>query len=229
MTLREHSSWIVDVHLSVRERRITSGCVTGRRTWSETGRVEEQVFYSRCPSVPSCLAFHPYEPELCVANKDSYTAQSCHSNDNPPQTRITALRYLNAHDLSLLLTGLGAGMVLDWDQQTTTLIASGDVRVIRVWDTGQEKKILVRDSRTHLRYRWPNSRRAVPPLFAFCRVAGTNNTGRRRFPEREVDMPTGADYPITSLSTDHQGSLLVAGCGDGTIRVYDRRLPPADW
>lgn len=29
MTLREHSSWIVDVHLSVRERRITSGCVTG--------------------------------------------------------------------------------------------------------------------------------------------------------------------------------------------------------
>lgn len=192
--------------------------------WTETGRVEEQVFYSRCPSVPSCLAFHPYEPELCVANKDSYmlwdehgSAQSSHSNDNPPHTRITALCYLNAHDLSLLLTGSddgavrvwrnysysnrelvtafqalgdvpstarGAGMVLDWDQQTTTLIASGDVKVIRVWDTGQEKKIL--------------------------------------------DMPTGADYPITSLSTDHQGSLLVAGCGDGTIRVYDRRLPPAD-
>ncbi|KAH9365134.1 hypothetical protein HPB48_009090 [Haemaphysalis longicornis] len=190
-----------------------------------SARLEEQLFSPRCPSVPICLAFHPYEAELCVAHRDSYslwddhgTNLSTHQNDNPAQTRITALTYLNPHDVSLLLLGSddgavrvwrnynssskrqlvaafqalgdvpmtarGSGMVLDWDQATTTLITSGDVKVIRVWDTNQEKKVL--------------------------------------------DMPTGADYPITSLSIDHEGSLLVAGCGDGTIRVYDRRLPPTE-
>ena len=43
------------------------------------------------------------------------------------------------------------------------------------------------------------------------------------------DIPTGADSCITSLACDHIGkSLIVAGCGDGSVRLYDRRLPPAD-
>ncbi|KAL3211196.1 hypothetical protein MRX96_000875 [Rhipicephalus microplus] len=208
----------------LRNARIRAAAQAERRKTATGVRLDEQVFYSRCPSVPTCLAFHPYEAEICVANRDSYSLwddhgnlQSCHMNDNPAQTRITALTYLNAHDVPLLLLGSddgavrvwrnhsssnrelvaafqalgdvpmtarGSGMVLDWDQETTTLITSGDVKVIRVWDTNQEKKVL--------------------------------------------DMPTGVDYPITSLSIDHEGSLLVAGCGDGTIRVYDRRLPPAD-
>ncbi|XP_050029406.1 regulatory-associated protein of mTOR isoform X2 [Dermacentor andersoni] len=208
----------------LRNARIRLAAQAERRKTATGARLDEQVFYSRCPSVPTCLAFHPHEAELCVANRDSYSLwddhgnlQSCHMNENPAQTRITALTYLNAHDVPLLLLGSddgavrvwrnyslsnrelvaafqalgdvpmtarGSGMVLDWDQETTTLITSGDVKVIRVWDTNQEKKVL--------------------------------------------DMPTGADYPITSLSIDHEGSLLVAGCGDGTIRVYDRRLPPAD-
>ncbi|XP_077490402.1 regulatory associated protein of MTOR complex 1 isoform X1 [Amblyomma americanum] len=207
----------------LRNSRIRAAAQAERRKTAGV-RLDEQVFYSRCPSVPTCLAFHPYEAELCVANRDSYSLwddhgnlQSSQVNENPAQTRITALTYLNAHDIPLLLLGSddgavrvwrnysassrelvtafqalgdvpmtarGSGMVLDWDQETTTLITSGDVKVIRVWDTNQEKKVL--------------------------------------------DMPTGADYPITSLSIDHEGSLLVAGCGDGTIRVYDRRLPPAD-
>ena len=39
------------------------------------------------------------------------------------------------------------------------------------------------------------------------------------------DLPTGADSCITSLDSDGR-HLLVAGCGDGTVRLYDRRLPP---
>lgn len=195
-----------------------------RRKMADGVRLEEQLFWTRSGTVPTCLAFHPYESELCVADRDSYSLwddhgvqQGTHSNDNPSQTRITALHYVNAHDVSLLLTGSddgavrvwrnhsgpgrelvtafqalgdipsttrGAGMILDWDQESTTLISSGDVRIIRMWDMQQERKVL--------------------------------------------DMPTGTDYPITSLSTDHQGSLLVAGCGDGTVRVYDHRLPPSD-
>ncbi|XP_064478039.1 regulatory-associated protein of mTOR-like [Ornithodoros turicata] len=208
----------------LRNRKARIRARNERRKIEEGARLEEQQFCSSSTTPPMCLVFHPYEAELCIADRDSYslwdehgTLQSTHSNDNLPQTRITALHYLNAHDMPLLLTGSddgavrvwrnyssssrdlvtafqalgdtasttkGAGMVLDWDQESTTLIASGDVRVIRIWDTEQERKIL--------------------------------------------DMPTGTDSPITSLSTDHEGSLLVAGCGDGTVRVYDRRLPPSD-
>lgn len=43
------------------------------------------------------------------------------------------------------------------------------------------------------------------------------------------DIPTGADSCVTSLACDSVGkSLLIAGCGDGSVRLYDRRLPPSD-
>lgn len=43
------------------------------------------------------------------------------------------------------------------------------------------------------------------------------------------DIPTGADSCVTSLACDSVGrSLLVAGCGDGSVRLFDRRLPPSD-
>uniref|UniRef100_A0A8C8H6P4 Raptor N-terminal CASPase-like domain-containing protein n=1 Tax=Oncorhynchus tshawytscha TaxID=74940 RepID=A0A8C8H6P4_ONCTS len=135
-------------------------------------------------------------------------------NGNPRYTRITAMEYLNGHDYSLLLTatddgalriwknfadqrnpemvtawqGLsdmlpttrGAGMVVDWEQETGLLMTSGDVRVIRIWDTEREMKV--------------------------------------------QDIPTGADSCVTCLSCDSQRSLIAAGLGDGSVRLYDRRM-----
>lgn len=37
----------------------------------------------------------------------------------------------------------GAGMVVDWEQETGLLMTSGDVRVIRIWDTDREMKVQV--------------------------------------------------------------------------------------
>lgn len=71
-------------------------------------------------------------------------------------------------------------MVVDWEQQTGLLMSSGDVRIIRIWDTDREMKV--------------------------------------------QDIPTGADSCVTSLSCDSHRSLIVAGLGDGSIRVYDRRM-----
>nr|XP_036852885.1 regulatory-associated protein of mTOR [Manis javanica] len=136
-------------------------------------------------------------------------------NGNPRYTRVTAMEYLNGQDRSLLLTatddgairvwknfadleknpemvtawqGLsdmlpttrGAGMVVDWEQETGLLMSSGDVRIVRIWDTDREMKV--------------------------------------------QDIPTGADSCVTSLSCDSHRSLIVAGLGDGSIRVYDRRM-----
>lgn len=37
----------------------------------------------------------------------------------------------------------GAGMVVDWEQESGLLITSGDVRIIRIWDTDREMKVQV--------------------------------------------------------------------------------------
>lgn len=37
----------------------------------------------------------------------------------------------------------GAGMVVDWEQETGLLMTSGDVRIIRIWDTDREMKVQV--------------------------------------------------------------------------------------
>ncbi|RLV92072.1 hypothetical protein DV515_00013959 [Chloebia gouldiae] len=71
-------------------------------------------------------------------------------------------------------------MVVDWEQETGLLMTSGDVRIIRIWDTDREMKV--------------------------------------------QDIPTGADSCVTSLSCDSHRSLIVAGLGDGSIRVFDRRM-----
>lgn len=42
-----------------------------------------------------------------------------------------------------LCFALGAGMVVDWEQETGLLMTSGDVRIIRIWDTDREMKVQV--------------------------------------------------------------------------------------
>ncbi|XP_034746943.1 regulatory-associated protein of mTOR isoform X1 [Etheostoma cragini] len=211
-------------------------------------RLDDQIFINRNPGVPSVVKFHPFNTCIAVADKDSICFWDWEKgerldyfyNGNPRYTRITAMEYLNGHDCSLLLTatddgalriwknfadqknpemvtawqGLsdmlpttrgqptssahslarrvsiyldrskqgGAGMVVDWEQETGLLMTSGDVRVVRIWDTDREMKV--------------------------------------------QDIPTGADSCVTSLSCDSQRSLIVAGLGDGSVRVFDRRMGP---
>ena len=49
--------------------------------------------------------------------------------------------YSNTFAEILLLATRSSGMILSWSQESSTLIASGDVRHIRLWDVKSEKKI----------------------------------------------------------------------------------------
>ncbi|XP_062853437.1 regulatory-associated protein of mTOR isoform X3 [Trichomycterus rosablanca] len=222
-----------DVESQVRKERewrfLRNGRVrrhSQRITQKGITRLDDQIFINRNPGVPSVVKFHPFNPCIAVADKDSICFWDWEKserldyfyNGNPRYTRITAMEYLNGHDCSLLLTatddgalriwknfadqrnpemvtawqGLsdmlpttrGAGMVVDWEQENGLLMTSGDVRVIRIWDTEREMKV--------------------------------------------QDIPTGADSCVTSISCDPQRSLVVAGLGDGSVRVYDRRMAPND-
>nr|CAD7399474.1 unnamed protein product [Timema poppensis] len=41
------------------------------------------------------------------------------------------------------------------------------------------------------------------------------------------DIPTGADCCVTSIATDlSESCLTLVGCGDGSVRLFDDRVPP---
>ncbi|WAQ95554.1 RPTOR-like protein [Mya arenaria] len=180
-------------------------------------RLDNEIFVNRNVGIPSVITFHPYQSELAVADKDGISFWDWEQgpkvgylvNGNPRHTKISTLEYLNAHDNTLLLCGsddgcvrlwrnyvgedvspdlvsafqavsemlpLTRGLVTNWEQHTGSLLASGDVRFIRVWDTHKELKV--------------------------------------------QDIPTGADSCVTCLASDMSGrSLLIAGCGDGSVRL----------
>ncbi|XP_061193905.1 regulatory-associated protein of mTOR-like isoform X1 [Saccostrea echinata] len=192
-------------------------------------RLDVEVFVNKNQGIPTVIKFHPYECHVAVADKDGIcfwdweqgTKKNYIYNENLKNTKISAMDFINPHDETLLLCGTDdgavriwrnyltegydgkelvtafqaitdliptvrrAGLVMDWEQESGMLLASGDVRIIRIWDSQRETKV--------------------------------------------QDIPTGAESCVTSLASDSFGrSLLIAGCGDGTVRLFDRRLAPSE-
>uniref|UniRef100_A0A0P5SHU1 Regulatory-associated protein of mTOR n=1 Tax=Daphnia magna TaxID=35525 RepID=A0A0P5SHU1_9CRUS len=195
----------------------------------------KEVFCNRNPLVPSVIRFHPYDPWLAVADKDGCTVwdwersvRLVHFNNQqqPRAARITSMEFVNGHDDALLLIGADdgscriwrdfirtgsrlssgtvedssavslvsawnciaemtpstrcSGLVLDWNQDSLQLLATGDVRLIRIWDVERELKV--------------------------------------------SDFPTGSENCVTSIHhSPRDRSLFVAACGDGSVRLFDKR------
>ncbi|KAH0548367.1 regulatory-associated protein of mTOR isoform X1 [Cotesia glomerata] len=200
---------------------------------THTARIESQVFHNRSPQQPDVVMLHPFDSHVVVACKDSFGVWDWHSGtkltyhtarSSKMSAKITSLEFINSHDVSYLMTGsddgavrvwknycnmLGreptlltawqaladvqpatkasvasAGLVTSWEQRSLTLAASGDVRVVRLWDAATELK--------------------------------------------KQDLPTGSDCCVTCIDTDGTGSMMVLGCGDGSVRLFDRRLSPGE-
>lgn len=99
----------------------------------------------------------------------------------------------------LVNSNVNAGLVLEWQQGKGRALVAGDVKVIRVWDAATELCTSV-------------------SLLLGCR-SQTSNIGK------SILARSGAC--ITSLTSDQvAGNILVAGFGDGAVRVYDQRIDP---
>lgn len=111
-------------------------------------------------------------------------------------------------------------MLLAWEQWTETVITSGDTRVIRLWDAQQELRAF------------------DIPTGADCSVTCLDSTYAsiahenqyRIIPEQtEDDIPIfmGMDGDSQQFHNQRHG-LIVAGCSDGSVRLFDRRCHPSD-
>ncbi|GLG94261.1 Regulatory-associated protein of mTOR [Gryllus bimaculatus] len=196
-----------------------------------TGRLEHQIFNSRSPSPPSVILFHPYDPHFAVACKDSFgiwdwysgTKMSYCSNRASKGSRITSLEFVNGHDMSLLLVASDDGSVRLWNNYS--LVMGKEPLLVTAWQALSDVQHLGRSANagSGLLMSWEQNAQQLV-------VTGDARIIRIWDAESElkvVDIPTGADNCVTSISTDlSESNLLVAGCGDGSIRLFDRRLPP---
>jgi regulator-associated protein of mTOR len=177
---------------------------------------------------PTKLSFAQFEPHLVVVDdRDGVTVwdwtestklnRFC--NSNPVGTKITEATFLNEDDQPLLLTGSSEGVVRiyrHYDSVKGVELACS-WRVLTDMIQAHKNSGLVAE--------WQQSRGSLL-------VGGDVRVIRVWDAPREMctsDIPARSGSPLTTLTSDQvAGNIIVAGFGDGSIRVYDRRLDPRD-
>lgn len=225
--------WIVD-SFSDTVARFTDDV---KLIFSQQFRFDTQLSIAKSSIIPSSSAFVPFMPLLVIGNSKGEIQfwnweaghMSAHmDNNHSDDSELRTLDIINPLTHSYLMTGTNTGdvkvwatnfgdeidvlqtkgsirykpklitawqtlydqqrmfadpwTVLRWEQETTTLLAAGDVKIVRIWDAVRE---------THAQ-----------------------------------DLPLGAETAVTSLSINSSGQhFIAAGCLDGSIRLFDRRMP----
>ncbi|CAJ0651147.1 10538_t:CDS:2 [Entrophospora sp. SA101] len=174
---------------------------------------------------PSKLLFHQFEPYLVAANKDAISVWNwkdhyrvnTFTNDNPGESKITALKFINEDDASMLLTGSSDGVVRIFRNYSS----SSSTELVTSWRAMPE--ILPNSTRSGLIAEWQQSR-------GILLVGGDDRVIRVWDALREItvsSISTRSGSSITSLTSDG-GDLFAAGYADGAVRLFDRRIQPRD-
>jgi regulator-associated protein of mTOR len=169
------------------------------------------------------LLLHPFKPIVCIAddketirlwNYKEGTVVNTFDNHNAPDKGVSKLCLLNELDDSLLLIASSDGIVrvwrdytqkdnqqlatawqtvqghrpgarsisavVDWQQMTGCLYASGEISLIAVWNLDQEQLV--------------------------------------------SSIPLHSESGVSALAASQlHGAHFLAGCGDGSVRVFDIR------
>nr|CAD7574949.1 unnamed protein product [Timema californicum] len=133
----------------------------------------------------------------------------------------------------------GAGMVFSWVQRSQRLVVTGDVRVIRLWDADTELKIqdiptgadcCVTSIATDLSGQCVGT--LILPEYGDSplRMPGQASSRSDCHASGSLSVPLGRDRECSSRGLEplfHAKSCLtLVGCGDGSVRLFDDRVPP---
>lgn len=118
------------------------------------------------------------------------------------------------------------GLLLCWEQWTQTVITAGDVRVLRFWDA--EKELRVFDI--------PTGTDSPVTCIDSTYASVSHEHQLKSLPKEIIDdddeglcMGSDGGGSIDEMTTSFDGQrlgLVVAGCSDGSVRLYDRRCNP---
>eukprot|EP00339_Tiarina_fusa_P008681 CAMPEP_0117002690 /NCGR_PEP_ID=MMETSP0472-20121206/4270_1 /TAXON_ID=693140 ORGANISM="Tiarina fusus, Strain LIS" /NCGR_SAMPLE_ID=MMETSP0472 /ASSEMBLY_ACC=CAM_ASM_000603 /LENGTH=870 /DNA_ID=CAMNT_0004703111 /DNA_START=1121 /DNA_END=3733 /DNA_ORIENTATION=- len=177
--------------------------------------------------VVALAKFHPTEP-LCVVaddknrisvwNWEESAKVNSFSNQNGSNTRISSLCLANTQSQFLVLVGSSNGIIRVWRD------VSEKPKLVSAWRALSDSSSPTHSRRSGLIFDWNQAN-------GHLITAGNAPIIRIWDVERELsiqDVPTGTETTcVTSLS--HQpgsstNSLLVAGCGDGSLKLFDVRM-----
>jgi regulator-associated protein of mTOR len=173
----------------------------------------------------SLLAFHPFENIIVVGDeKDGISVWNWEeggkinlfSNCNPPGTRLTALSLLNEHDYPLIATGSDDGVVRIW----SGIYEPESVKLVTAWRVLLGLAPLTKGTGAGLIVDWQQQNELM---------IASGNVGSIRIwdvnKELKIqDISTACEAFVTALASDKSGgSVIAAGCADGSVRLFDRR------
>jgi len=144
-----------------------------------------------------------------------------YENDQSPMELVTSFRALNDR----IKVKRGSGMVLDWQQSNGILLASGDVRIVRVWDAHRE--LCLQDIPTHAASSVTSlaSEADAGELFAVGHADGSLHIFDRRLRSGAVVRSCeGHQSWIQKVHWQSNGNRdLISASVDGTMCIWDVR------
>ncbi|CAM0135452.1 unnamed protein product [Umbelopsis sp. WA50703] len=175
------------------------------------------------------LLFHQFEPHLISADAHNTisvwnwkTSQqlSIINNHNPRNSRITDLKFINEDDVAMLLTASDDGVIRiykgydEYDKPDSGLVTAW--RALKGMEKSSSKQSgMVCD--------WYQNRGTLL-------IGGDARVIKVWDAQQELvltDIPLRSSACVTSITSDQTaGNIFIAGFGDGSIRIFDRRLPP---
>ncbi|TDH70902.1 hypothetical protein CCR75_009469 [Bremia lactucae] len=193
-----------------------------------TLNLRQRAVLNNDAEMTSLLLFHPYETMLLVADeKDQISLYSFEeteskvlsfANKNPPGSRLTSLNWINKNEKSLLTCGSDDGVIKIYYGLHSPHPTNHNPALLSAFVAVPD---LVPGTRgSGLVMNWQQDAGAM--------YAGGNSSMLRGWDLRQekctVALSTQTDSCITSMASDKCfPEILVAGFGDGTLRVFDSR------
>lgn len=218
-----------------------SACLTENQRHAVYIRLEAQNWIGYTQFSPNIVKLHPFEKEFAVAYKNKIIVSdwngqtimscvpqppSCDSKTASHQSLVSALEFVNSHDRALILAGSNDGCIRIW---RTPPADSKESRLVTAWQSLHDVTSntfhhkTVGDNGFGLRSVWQQRSQNVI-------VAGNVKYVRCWDVDAEMrvcDIPTGADSAAVLVLSSAPNELIVAGCTDGSVRLFDKRLAPA--
>ncbi|OAJ40186.1 hypothetical protein BDEG_23950 [Batrachochytrium dendrobatidis JEL423] len=132
-------------------------------------------------------------------------------------SRITSMQFINEEDVALLLAGSDDGLIRlyrKFDQP--------EVELVSAWRGLSDILPGSRGSGLHCKWQQSNG---------YLFVGGDSRVIKVWDAEEELcvqEMPTRSVSQVTGVSVDPSGIMLLVGFIDGSVKLYDRRLPPTE-
>ncbi|KRX38174.1 Methylmalonic aciduria type A -like protein, mitochondrial [Trichinella murrelli] len=198
----------------------------------------------------TCMEFLPLEPLLCIGERDSVTVWNCNKGsvvahfDNSSTSytgqsgsdlsgNLVYLSFVNPYTHGFILTGTDCGEVRVWDVRLinepdlTSKVPKGsiDFALLTAWMCADDAR------RFHTKpftcYFWEQDPGLLFAAGDFRSIILWDAHTELKLAELKVGA--GGDTYVCTLSADSNGHhLTAAGCSDGSVRLFDRRLPTSD-